>query len=504
MRENKLSTVVSQQLVSSLNSVKTLVNTAINHPDLLHSKSKTMQSLSSAVRDLDVFNSRCLRDKSTLHIRRQVKHLHNSVSSLAQAVDADDIDVDSFLEELRDDVAVRVEAIEALAECDPDEIDLESDSVTLDDFESDSAGNSVTHFGRTVELGDMQLDTPHEKNKRRYAQIEEEIQRTKNTIKHPDTGTDKRRQLEAKLGRLEVELNLLRKEVLNTSPEAEVYRSSVTKLDNYDRYRSKLLRALPTAGSVTPVQIPVMVRFSSSKLNTTKALEAVFPKKVDVLGMNALRSSDISTILRDQIVLQFSKEAALDWTSDTLKADPVRKRSSEANKIVNGIKRELAALETELEELREFYSKKPAMTPRDRRLLESGEQRIIPEITTLQAKLKEAKEKASVQNSVKRAKVKTGKDVTNTYFSFVSAFLRELGERGKDYTMLSSIFIPSPQNPDIILAWVVTAAQARKLSALSNGNNGVMMWGLPWTLKQAKRSHVAPESLERPTKLGRG
>ena len=146
MSHNKLSTALSAKLVSSLGSVKSVISTAHSNPDLFIRRSVILTALSKSVQGVDSFNEICRRSPETRHVRKQMKHLHNSLMSLSAAVENDDVDADELISEINEDLAVRVEAIEALANIDPNLASLDDDD--LDELlESDSA--------EEVELGTL-------------------------------------------------------------------------------------------------------------------------------------------------------------------------------------------------------------------------------------------------------------------------------------------------------------------------------------------------------------
>lgn len=428
MEQNKLSTALSAKLVSSLGSVKSLVNTAEQTPDLLTSRSSVLKAISSSVRDVDSFSEFCRRTKETRHVRKQMKYLHNSLMSLSDAVEADDIDADDLIETIKDDIGTRLTALEALSQLDPDLASLEDDDLDL-----------IAESAREVELSDLKTEMDKDKGK------------------------------------------------IGTEVDVEALKRTVRKLNVYDKFRSRLKPSLPSRDTIEPVQVPVVIKFHSPALKNFKNLQSAFPGNVDLIGVQGKNSADIGVVLTNQTILQFSKEGALSFVEENLQQDDTQLRLKNARTVVNNLKKRQRLLTKELEQLdadekeakrRKMFSGITATRINKRRT------EINSQLESLDTKIELNSERVKEAASVKRAKVKTNMRPETAYFNRVNYFLEELSNRGYHYTLLSNAFVVSPTNSDVLLAWIVPREKFQILYRLSGGNTKVLSWGLPWS-KQA-------------------
>lgn len=83
---------------------------------------------------------------------------------------------------------------------------------------------------------------------------------------------------------------------------------------------------------------------------------------------------------------------------------------------------------------------------------------------------------------------KPEKNMQTYLFNRVADFLNQLRAKGKTYTTLSNTMIVSPKNSDIMLCWIISDVQYRKLFALANGNTKIKDWGLPWVRRESQAS----------------
>lgn len=428
MDQNKLSTALSAKLVSSLGSVKSLVNTAEQTPDLLISRKKVLTALSSSVRDVDGFSEFCRRTKETRHVRQQMKHLHNSLVSLSHAVEADDIDADDLIDTIKDEVGTRLMALEALSQLDPSLASLEDDELDL-----------IAESSREVELSDL-----------------------KNAMQDDN-------------GRIGSEVDI------------DALKHTVRKLNVYDKFRSRLSKTLASHGSIVPIEVPVVIKFHSPALKNHKNISMAFPGQVDLIGVQGKNSADVGVVLTNQTVIQFSKEGALSFVEENLESDDTVTRLKNARVVVNNLKKRQRLLQKELEQLKadeKEAKRRKVFNDITGKRISKRTAEINSLLESLETKIQLNGERVREAASVKRAKVKVNMRPEAAYFQRVNYFLEELSKRGHHYTLLSNAFVVSPANPDILLAWAVPREKFQILSRLSSGNTKVLSWGLPWS-KQA-------------------
>lgn len=141
-------------LTSGLRLINSMVSTASSTPQLLHSKSRTLESLANCTAKVDQFLV-VSRGKEQLALRKQCKYLKNLLVSMSEGIENDDVDVDEFITTISTDLAERATAIDILLSnlCSGDSLD-------------DEDGDLLESHSEDLELGDIEGLTPekvHEK-----------------------------------------------------------------------------------------------------------------------------------------------------------------------------------------------------------------------------------------------------------------------------------------------------------------------------------------------------
>lgn len=449
-----------QTALSSLSAgvkvVRALVKTANTTPDLLLKRSATMKSLSKAINNLD----KVVSDKSSralLPIRRQAKALQNMLISLNHGLAEDTIEVDDFLSAITTSCSESVEALELLSSA----LDKNEDIKGVD-------------LDGTL-LGDMSSESSNE-----------------------------------------IELSDLPGHLKMPVKESQ-YRKTVNSLDRYDKAKSRLATSIKK-NAVVPVELPLVVMFESAKLRSPDILETIFPTKVDMIGVNGDRSADIGLVLRDQIVLQFSKSAAFEMAQENVVESGTAAQLQTAKGVVKNLKAKLKPLIAEFnevsQELEELMKPQTVVPKGGKALLADMRKEREKQIAQLQLqaddlKLKSAqvreklthyegrvRDASSVHNANKKSKLVN----ENVYFDHITEFLDSLRERGKNYTLISSSFLQSTANSDIMTCWVVESSAYRKMVGLA-GNPKVFSWGPAWSTGKAQRRKSMPASMKLSTKI---
>lgn len=446
-----------ESLSAGVKVVRTLVKTANTSPDLLLNRSATMKSLSKAINRLD----KVVSDKSVralLPVRKQAKKLHNTLVSLNHGLAEDTLEVDDFLSEITTTCADSVEALELICSS-LDYVDNSSAGVDLD---GTLLGDMSSESSKEIELSDL-----------------------------PDT--------------------------LKMPVKESQYRKTVESLNRYEKAKSRLATSIKKS-AVVPVQLPLVVMFESAKLRNPDILETIFPTKVDLIGVNGERSADIGHVLRDQVVLQFSKTAAFEMAQENIIESGTAAQLQTAKGVVKNLKAKLKPLVAEFNEASqdlEELMKPPKSVPKGGlALLADLRKEREREIAVMQARVDELKLRAaqvreklshyegrvrdasSVHNANKKSKLVN----ENVYFDHITDFLNSLREHGKNYTLLSSTFLQSPVNSDIMTCWVVESAAYRKMVGLA-GNPKVFSWGPAWSTGKAQRRKSMPASMKLSTKI---
>lgn len=338
-----------------LNSINSFISTASDNPELLERKASNLEAIRVSIQDLDTQRIALTSVSKTSPIRKRITYLINNLLSLSTAIEEDEIDPDEFVEEILGDVSDHVTAIETL-------IANRANSLNQKNEES-----MVSESAEEFELG-------------------------------------------GKFPELDALMDSMRKKHLDDlAKKAEIdsnrFTGVVEKLSAYSKFGQRLLTKLPSAGSVVPVELPILVTFSDIMMNNPDNLKKIF-SKVTALGVE--HKSDVGIILENQIVLQFSKTEALQRSGDK-KAD---------------------------------------------------------------------------------------KNMQTYLFNRIADFLNQLRAKGKTYTTLSNTMVVSPKNSDIMLCWVISDVQYRKLFALSNGNTKIKDWGLPWVRRESQASKARLSSTQ--------
>lgn len=140
-----------QALLAGLERVKSVVNTAQAAPQLLHSEERALQSLSSCTEGLDSFLS-VSREPSARQLRKEVKVLHNTLTSLASGIENEDLDPEEFLESLTGEVNNLASSIEIVGLSMANESDISDAELGI---ESESASTELSDFKK---LPDQEVD----------------------------------------------------------------------------------------------------------------------------------------------------------------------------------------------------------------------------------------------------------------------------------------------------------------------------------------------------------
>lgn len=460
MGTRKTATTTPQNLSLGIKEVQSLVATANDHPDLLCSRSRILKALSSATSKFDsVIQNRS--DRNLLQIRKGAKRINNILISLANGVENDHLEPDDMIDTITTYLADEVEALHALSNA----VDVDDD-INLD---LDLDGTLLGESSNELELGDMTPAKPKQKP-------------------------------------------LVRK---------EDYTRTVESLNKYDKSKEKLTSKLRRVSSVEPVELPLAVNFSIGRLQSPDALSSVFPGQVDLIGVNGAKSRDVGVVLRDQVVLQFSKSAAYEYAEDVANNSSASVQHERAKQLVkplkssyNKVQKSLEETVAKIEELVALQSKKPRFKFKGRpspdadnsinlslEALRKEEEEQKARLASIKEKLNHHEDRlrtaTSLRNSVKRTKT----EPTQAMVEMLTAFLNSLAEHGRNYVLMSTSFIPSPKNSDIMLAWVVTAQEHAKLSNLSGGNPSVSLWGPAWSSSKIIRSKRMPKSMFLSTKV---
>jgi hypothetical protein len=276
------------------------------------------------------------------------------------------------------------------------------------------------------------------------------------------------------------------------------------KLISYKTYEetfvqkdSDSLSELQTQGNCLPVMCPIFVSFVNSRLRELNILESMGFKATPISSREN-DHADVALILEDQILIQFSKKAARQSIINSYTEERKVITSSNLSKNVRKHKTRLKKAEKELASLstKSKSSSLLKMVVQQQKKLEKEIESLLENIKRdilllkhqrhrIVVSQRETLAKSNIKNSEGRKKVML-KPKALAYH--INGMLKKFADAGKNYSLISSDFIPHPNLPDICFAWIVPIEQAQYIRTMYSDSNVVTSWGFPWKVDMyAKR-----------------
>tara|TARA_Y100001963_G_scaffold160013_1_gene267048 strand:+ start:1622 stop:2842 length:1221 start_codon:yes stop_codon:yes gene_type:complete len=290
--------------------------------------------------------------------------------------------------------------------------------------------------------------------------------------------------------------------------------SEIEHLDNtrtaFTRMRSKFsskLKVRPREGSVSVAQVPILAQLNPH-LNKPKLLKEIgIPFKT--FGLER-KTRDIGLVIEDQYLVMFNKEEALaaarESEKESTKASTghLAKQRRNAQKELRETYRKFAQtcgfttkaeiddIVSELVKIKTDDVEKTLSTMFKRALSRELQRELVDVLKeTTSTILRLRASVAKLDDSMKPIKAvgrKRQRDIDRTstvLINTVNTVLRSLEDQaGTKMQLLTDEYILNPENPKLIMFWIVTDDVYRSLAAFSSGDRIVTRWGLPWASKR--------------------
>lgn len=270
------------------------------------------------------------------------------------------------------------------------------------------------------------------------------------------------------------------------------------KLLSYRKFEKRLATANSAQhtklkqGQFIPVECPIFVSFSSLHLQELDTLDAIGFQTTSVSSLES-GTPDVALILENQILLQFSKNSAREQLLDNYQQQRKQITSSDQSKLLRRKNRELKKAQEALENLQKTIdtTKSAAIKKLSERKLPEQERTVASlegEIEHIKAVLKRDRHAITVsqRETITKSKIKDANGRSRVILKskalefHVNKMLDIFHEHGKHYSLLSKEFIPHPELPDVLVAWLVPTEQAQFCRKIYTDQNLVASWGFPW------------------------
>lgn len=270
------------------------------------------------------------------------------------------------------------------------------------------------------------------------------------------------------------------------------------KLVSYRKFEKRLARPKSgdhsklKQGQFIPVECPIFVSFSSLHLQNLETLDAIGFETTSVSSLES-GTPDVALILENQILLQFSKNAAREQLLDNYQQQRKQITSSDQSKLLRKKNRELKKAQETFEKMQATLDNttSPAIRKLTERKLPEQEKLVANlegEIEHIKSVLKRDRHSITVaqRETITKSKIKDESGRSRVLLKskalefHVNKILDVFHEHGKHYSLLSKEFIPHPELPDILIAWLVPTEQAQFCRKIYTDQNLVASWGFPW------------------------
>jgi len=228
-------------------------------------------------------------------------------------------------------------------------------------------------------------------------------------------------------------------------------------------------------GALHLVALPVMARFGSFAMNPDNLAALGF--KVHNAGLHSAPSSDLGMVLEEQLVMFFRMSDALENSEDTakrFKSGGVNKERTDLQKRRNSERRELRAMQINLEGVSSVHLKKAI----EKRITKTEKN-----ISELSAKIDELNERVKSHNSTARVQRQIQNTTEISILNYAAPILESLNAKASsDY----GLFTTKPMtgvmaDSDVYALWLMPKPTIKMLLKLTNGDTKLETWFLPWS-----------------------